>query len=382
MADHSPGKTANSGLPPLYARWTAPLLGGPIPPETEATCQDCAMCATAGAPAHAAGSYFSPNTKCCTYLPRLANFTVGEILADTDPANAAGRSTLDARLQRGEMVRPLGLGIPPGYGARYEHASTDFGTSPALLCPHFLPDGRCGIWRYRNGVCTTWFCKHVRGAVGLRFWHALEGLLSSVEQMLACWCLLDQDFGPTAFDQLSPATANRQRPPYDTNLAGTLEPAAYRSLWGKWAGLEREFYERCAQQVESLDWADILRIGGPDITARAHIARSAYDALTDCSLPRALTVGQFRVIGIDESGTQVEGYHGSDPLRLSSDLMDVLPLFNGRPTTETLRSLADDRGIGIAPELVRKLTDFEILVPVEGKNEATRTAHTGPGLRS
>jgi hypothetical protein len=339
------------------------------------------MCATAEAPAHAFGSYFSPSTKCCTYQPRLANFVVGQILADRDPANAAGRATVDARVQRGEMVRPLGLGVAPSYSLRYEHASADFGTSKALLCPHFLPDGRCGIWQYRNSVCTTWFCKHVRGAVGLRFWHALERLLNSVEQMLACWCLLDQDFGPAAFDPLTAFTASQLRKSPDSNLAGTLEPAAYRSLWGKWAGLEREFYQRCAQQVEALNWADILRIGGPDITANARIARSAYDALIDCNLPAALTVGQFRVIGIDESGTQVEGYHGSDPLRLSSDLMGVLPLFNGRPTSETLRSLADDRGIGVAPELIRKLTDFEILVPVEGKNEATRTAHPRPGLR-
>jgi hypothetical protein len=340
------------------------------------------MCPTAEAPAHAAGSYFSPNTKCCTYLPRLPNFVVGQILADSDPASAPGRATVSARVQRGEVVRPLGLGVPQSYSLRYGHASADFGTSQALLCPHFLADGRCGIWRYRNSVCTTWFCKHVRGAVGLRFWHALERLLNSVEQMLACWCLLDQGFGPAAFEQLSPAMANQfAKTSSDGNLAGTLEPAAHRALWGKWAGLEREFYQQCAQQVEALDWADIVRIGGPDITANARIARAAYDALLDCSLPGALTVGQFRVIGIDESGTQVEAYHGSDPLSLSRELMDVLPLFNGRPTTETLRSLADDRGVRITPELIRRLADFEVLVPVEGENGTTAAQKTGPRLR-
>jgi hypothetical protein len=32
-----------SVLPPLYSRWMEQLLGGPIPPESDATCAKCAM---------------------------------------------------------------------------------------------------------------------------------------------------------------------------------------------------------------------------------------------------------------------------------------------------------------------------------------------------
>lgn len=31
-------------LPPLYAAWMEQVLPGPIPVETQATCQQCAMC--------------------------------------------------------------------------------------------------------------------------------------------------------------------------------------------------------------------------------------------------------------------------------------------------------------------------------------------------
>src|SRR5262245_15774211 len=31
-------------LPPLYAGWMEALLGGSLPDESEATCDDCAMC--------------------------------------------------------------------------------------------------------------------------------------------------------------------------------------------------------------------------------------------------------------------------------------------------------------------------------------------------
>jgi hypothetical protein len=36
--------TSTSPLPPLYAGWFDDLLGGEIPEETSATCNDCAMC--------------------------------------------------------------------------------------------------------------------------------------------------------------------------------------------------------------------------------------------------------------------------------------------------------------------------------------------------
>jgi hypothetical protein len=302
----------------------------------------------------------------------------GLILSDSDPAAAAGRATVEARVQRGEMVRPSGLGVPLGYAARYDHGgATDFGKSKTLLCPHFMADGRCGIWRYRNHVCTTWYCKHVRGAVGLRFWKALEQLLACIERTLACWCLLDQGFGSAAFDAARP-----ERAPTG-NLAGTLDPAAYRAMWGPWAGREQEFYRSCAQQVDALEWPDVLRIAGPDVAAHARLTWTAFDALHNRETPHRLMVGPFKVIGIDPAatgaGAQVEGYHGSDPLRLSRDLMDVLPCFDGRPVAEVLESIKKDKGVRIAPDLIRKLADFEILVSPE--NQSAPPAHHSTAAR-
>src|SRR5438034_10877336 len=84
-------------LPPLYAAWMDQLLAGPIPPESEATCHDCAMCnqGTEASSPNGPGYYFSPQTKCCTYLPELHNFLVGRILSDDDPASATGRATVE-----------------------------------------------------------------------------------------------------------------------------------------------------------------------------------------------------------------------------------------------------------------------------------------------
>src|SRR5947209_14647397 len=88
-------------LPPLYAAWMDQLLAGSIPEETEATCSDCAMCTTGSGQASVSPFFFDPRTKCCTYIPQLPNFLVGRILADDDPAFAAGRATVEARLRTG-----------------------------------------------------------------------------------------------------------------------------------------------------------------------------------------------------------------------------------------------------------------------------------------
>ena len=82
-------------LPPLYANWLAELLGGPVPRESRATCDHCAMCSAEGPAAAAVGShsyYFDPNVKYCSFVPDLPNFLVGRILSDDDPAALPGRA--------------------------------------------------------------------------------------------------------------------------------------------------------------------------------------------------------------------------------------------------------------------------------------------------
>ena len=151
-------------LPPLYAGWVEELLSGPVPEETRATCHNCAML-----PRESDGApdvlHFHPATKCCTFVPLLPNFLVGRILADSDPAGASGRRSVLERLRAADGVSPLGLDVPRRYGFLYGH-NGGFGRTPSMRCPHYLETegGLCGVWKHRNSICSTWFCKHDRGA--------------------------------------------------------------------------------------------------------------------------------------------------------------------------------------------------------------------------
>ena len=176
-------------LPPLYAKWVEELLGGAIPREERASCNNCAM-QPGPKPAYMASKqrFFDPVIKCCTYLPTLYNFLVGRILADTAPDAAQGRATVERRIADGVGVTPLGRMQTPAFGVLYKQSRMSFGKSQTLKCPHYISEsGHCGVWRHRESTCATWFCKHVRGGVAYDFWRddGLHGLLQAVEIDLA-----------------------------------------------------------------------------------------------------------------------------------------------------------------------------------------------------
>lgn len=360
---------ASSPLPPLYAVWMDQLLAGPIPHETDATCDDCAMLPVDDEAHSNTAVFFNPETKCCSYVPHLPNFLVGRILSDDDPAFASGRATVQERLGAGVGVTPLGLEQPPTFQVLYGvSAATLFGKSRTLRCPHYLADegGRCGVWKHRASVCATWHCKYVRGEVGREFWVTLHQLLSTVENNLSHWCVLEVDIGADTLKNLFPASSQvAGKNSVDPRaLDGLANPLESRRLWGSWVGREAEFYRECSRLVNGLDWSSVVAIGGPEILIYARLLRQAYAKLMANELPARLRVGAIQVVGMDQDSCRITSYNAYDPLNLPRQLIDVLGYFDGRPTVEAVRAIALAEGIQIDSTLMQKLTDFSILVPV------------------
>lgn len=342
------------------------LLGESIPRETRSTCDDCAMCAPSGA-AEPATLYFNPRIKCCTYQPRLANYLVGGALEDGDVDSFAGRATVERRIDAGVGVTPLGLEQSKPHALLYQNGSPGFGLAESMRCPHYLEEagGRCGIWQNRNSVCATWFCKYERGALGLAFWNRIRDLLMAVEGDLAAWCVLESELDEAAIGVLFPGARNPNEPELMSaaDLDGRADPNLARKLWGNWLGREREFYRECAQRVRPLSWREVLRISGPVVAARARIARQAFDALLRGEPPERLAAGPFQIVSTGHEGVRVVSYAGYDPVDISFGVLEILPYFDGRPTAQAVRSIQQELGIRVGEDLVRKLADFELLVP-------------------
>jgi hypothetical protein len=360
-------------LPPLYAAWADEILRAPVPKETRATCDDCVMLAPARSWPTGSGYAFDPRTKCCTYVPELPNFLVGRILCDTDPAFAKGRATLVRRLEEGVAVTPLGVGRPPTYRLLYQHTAgaMAFGRNRALRCPHYLEDegGRCGIWRHRKSTCATWFCKYARGAVGLGFWRAMNQLLGTVEESLARWCVVELDVGDEALRQLFPPSGGDPTlfaaPAMGRSLDGVVDRDLGRRLWGRWTGRERAFFDQCADRVGSLTWREVAAIGGPEVRVRERLVRQSHAALVSDSQPARLRVGSLSIGEMQTDFDRIWTYSPLDPVDLPRPLLAALHHFDGRPTADALRAIAEIAGIRIDERLLRTLVDFRILIPVE-----------------
>lgn len=351
---------SEAALPPLYAAWLRAITGGPIPAESKATCDNCAMLAP---PEKTPGAiYFDLATKCCAFQPHLPNFVAGQILDDSDPAIAQGRETLERRISRRAAITPGWAGPGAVFSLIYRNTPNVFGRAPELRCDFLNARGECGVWRHRPGVCATWHCKHVRGDLGSRFWKLADRLLRQVEHELSLWCLAELKTGTAEVDDAESGA------PHVSELGGELDLVKYRELWGEWEGRELDFYRACARLVNPLGWAQVEQICGPRVRILSGLLRDAYAHLTSEAIPDRLQLSEFRISGLEGSGYRVVAYSPYDPLIMPQSLARVLHYFDGRPTEEALEAIFKEQGMQIDLSLVRRMIDFGLLQGCGEKN--------------
>jgi hypothetical protein len=300
-------------------------------------------------------------------MPKLANFLVGNILEDS--AAPEGQASARARIGARVGVTPLGLATPRVYAALSREGTTaSYGRSEALICPHYVRESKtCGIWQHRDAICSTWFCKHVRGAVGLQFWKEGVGrLLASIEGALARWCVLEIGLGEEALVSLAELVSQGAAESHaGREIDGVVDEASYLEVWGAWAGREREFFVECARRVEPLSWSDVVSIGGSEVGLRAAVARTTHDKLLATEPPKRVRAGSFRVVSGDRERVHLATYSTYDSIDVPRALLDVLHRFDGAPLTEALAKVAED-GVEMDTEMVRYLVDFGVLEDVAG----------------
>jgi hypothetical protein len=353
---------AAGSLPPLYAVWMGQLLGAPVPGEPKATCLECAMAPGRGqAPDDA--HPFHPDAKCCTYYPELANFLVGVILEDRGGDMRHARAVLKKRFADAVGVTPLGVARPAVFWQLYQAKGRDvFGRTPGFRCGYYVEEtGLCGIWRHRESICTTWFCKHERGQAGQRFWTALQRLLLSLEYGLARHCLLALDIGAAAIER-NVAAARDGRQLSISDLAGRADPAEVRALWGSWHGREIDYFLRCARLVAPMSWAEVAAACGSEARVNAELVRAAFADLARPVPASGLVVGRSMVERVEGGRVRLRTYSTFDPVDLPDAVMSALARFDGRPTADVAAELRA-QGVALDDAELQRLVDYQILVP-------------------
>lgn len=351
-------------LPPLYAGWLTGLGITAIPKEELATCDRCAMSPGDGAPT--TETTFSPNVKCCSYFPLLPNYLVGSILADASAGGTLARRSISARMLHKADVSPLGLGAPADQRVVAE-AGNAFGRSESLRCPHYVDEagGLCGIWAYRNSVCATWFCRHVRGSVGYRFWGTLRNFLGALETDLALHCALELDAVDRIGLDLPELNAPPSREAVTAALVSTDAERIFRDRWKGWHDRPEEFYRRCAAIAASMSAQDVERACGVRLRARLRELRSAYTEFTASALPPRLVPGRFTVSAASADELRIVTYSPFNPFNVSKELLGLLKYFDGATATaDARRAIAEQENIEIDDATLRRMLDYALLTPV------------------
>ncbi|MCA9679100.1 MAG: hypothetical protein KC464_28990, partial [Myxococcales bacterium] len=169
---------------PEAVRARLPALDDPAwQGEARADCARCPMAAAGGPHPWA----FSPETRCCTAHPSLANFLVGRALGRAGP----GPALIRARLADPDGVTAFGIEPSAARERRYRDTiDVAFGRDVTLRCPYWVGgDHSCGVWHDRGATCRAWFCKHDHGLVGAVAWSRASFLVSELEGRIARWCV-------------------------------------------------------------------------------------------------------------------------------------------------------------------------------------------------
>jgi hypothetical protein len=211
-----------------------------------------------------------------------------------------------------------------------------------------------------------WFCKHVRGAVGLNFWSHLHQLLRTAENALAGWALLELGFDRAALAHVyEPRREENGAKLTGRDIDGAPDPADMRAAWGSWRGRERELYRECARLVSPLGWNDVLRLGGAQVAVYAAIVEDAYARLMNDAIPERPAPGLVQITPRGRDRVRITGYSGTDALEMPAEVARLISYFDGRPVTEVIEEISRTEGVTVDPSFVRKLADFGVLRDAE-----------------
>jgi len=355
-------------LPALYGNLFPSFFRREVPVEAKATCSSCAMCESscrnAAAPVDGISRMFRPDTKCCTFHPRLPNYLIGALLSDTDEALAEGQRRVRDKIANRAGVTPQWMRAPAKFDLLYKSTRRAFGRAASLRCPYYDPGpGSCTIWRYREAVCSTFFCKYVSGADGHKLWMSIKTFLSLAEIQLSRYAVF-RLYPEYIHDNRDRADA-AERPLTLEELEDEGPPEEqYAAMWRGWAGMEPEFYQACFEEVRALGEADLERLLGFDGTMEVAILERLYHAAVEPSLPKRLKLNPDATVNWLPDGTVALGaYSQYDAIGLPGEAYALIAEFTGTEPVDAVRQrLRRQKQSDLADDVLLVLHQHRVLV--------------------
>lgn len=350
-------------LPELYRKFLSPFFEEQIPVEVNATCNNCAMCQQEGQPAIPGVDYFRPESKCCTYHPKLPNYLVGGLLMDTNPALDEGRNRIRQKIAQGIEITPLAIAIPKKFSVLQKMGGNEsFGRASSMICPYYVKDGGlCSIWKFREAVCSTYFCKTVAGSAGIKFWKLVRAYLVHIQDALMWYSLHTMNWNTEALWEYVTSRENDNLDPNDLDERRPNDQT-YKKLWGDWTGREEELYKECFRIVQGLDHEKFQNISGMPQKIFFDLVRNKYKEVVSPHIPAVLIknpdLKSYPLNGLVAVKTDL-GFFTIQPA-----LREVLDLFDGKRTIEEVQQIvADQYGDELGDQLLIPMFQNRMLIP-------------------
>lgn len=359
--------TLLDGLPKLYGKLLPEVFTQHVPAEEKATCSNCAMCKPADAvePVDGVSRFFRPDTKCCTYHPRLPNYLLGGLLSDPDPQWDEGRRRVRERITHRLAMSPQWLRAPAKYSLLYGNQRHAFGKAAGLLCPFYEREGGlCTIWAYREAVCSTYYCKYMAGADGRAFWTSVKSFLTLLEIQLSRYAILQVDKELLlSSDDLSAAGS----PGPLTAEAIDDQPLPlrdYQRYWRGWVGREEEFYRKCHEAVIALDREGVKKILGLDGEIELEILTRRHRAATVDTLPGKLRFNPAATVTwLPDHRVALASYSELDGVSLPGDAYAALIRFTGQePVAQVRQKLREELSLDLPEHILLTLFRHRVLI--------------------
>ena len=351
-------------LPDLYRKFLPDLFEQTIPVETLATCNDCAMCLKAGQAPLPNVDYFKPDVKCCSYFPKLPNYLVGALLSDKNPAMDEGRKRIREKIHKRIGITQQAVDVPKKYSVLMKLGGTkSFGKNSALLCPYFVNEGGlCSIYKFRDSMCSTYFCKSVAGKQGLKFWDVFHSYLNQIQDTLSWYALDSLNCDVRSIWEYVNNRQNDDLTPEDLDEIPADEEM-YHDLWRDWFGREEEFYRDCYRVIDSLTKEEFERQAGIIHKISLKRLEDAKNNVVSPKIPPVLIMNpDLKAFETQDGKVTIKTNVGF--YTIQKNLLEVICLFDGVKTISEIQKMVREKyGAELNEDYIRPMFFNQIIIP-------------------
>gem|GEM_PF-3613100 len=236
-----------------------------------------------------------------------------------------------------------------------------FGKSLTLKCPYYLHGKyNCALWKYREAVCATWFCKHVAQQSGRLFWDSVTKCMRYIEESLIAYVLICENL------PLEHPYGENKNISYEDLDDLPMKKEEYLYRWGKWAGMEEQFYIRAYEHVACLTKEAFSDLMGINFQVLLTELKERLNTMME--IPEMMIADKFRIMPVIDNKyycIHLKTWIERNDMYITHAMnfpAIIIDLFDGtRTTSEIVQILKEKYEIDLGEDILIALYQYGIL---------------------